>query len=218
MDGPNDWTTPQPTLSFPSCLLFLPHHHLLSYPLFPYPSYPSFCSFCFSGNFYTHRITSLSLVLVILLRRLILQANITHGRVRYHVLPDRCPGDLVVPAGDVGVLITPLFVQHELEPARQQRNGEEVGKGEAIADEEGAAVGQVDLEELGRLERALARVLDALFVVGDPVGQRPEPAADLGQDLVVGVRHEAQDRGEFLVVAAQERGVFVLFGDCYSMR
>ena len=117
------------------------------------------------------------------------------------------------PTGDVGVLGAPLRVPEELEAAGDDAGGEEIGEGEALADEVGVDE-EVVLEDLDGGLGGLDGLVDALLVVGVTADQRTERGAKDREDLGVGEGHPAEDAGVVLLGLAEESGLLVLGGDC----
>lgn len=130
-----------------------------------------------------------------------------------NVRVDGLVGDGLEPAGGVGVAAAPLLVEEELETAGDEAGSEDIGEGEALADEVGVDE-EVVLEGLDGLEGGLLAVLDVLLVVRVTADEGAEPSTESGEDLGVGVGHPSQDGGVVLLGLAEESGLLVLGGDC----
>lgn len=146
-------------------------------------------------------------------RRLVLKSLLGEDGVLDDSLVDVLADDSVEPTGDVGVVGAPLRVPEELEAARDNAGGEEIGKGEALADEVSVDE-EVVLEDLDVGSGSLEVVVDALLVVGVTADQRTERGAEGREDLGVGEGHPAEDAGVVLLGLAKKGGLLVLGGDC----
>ena len=106
----------------------------------------------------------LLLLLVLVLRAsrgLVLKSLLGEDGVLNNSLVDVLADDGVEPTGDVGVVGAPLGVPEELETAGGNAGGEDVGKGDALADEVGVDE-EVVLEDLDVGLGGLEGVVDAL--------------------------------------------------------
>lgn len=90
--------------------------------------------------------------------------------------------DSRVPTGDVGVLLAPLLVEEELEATGHDGGGEQVGKGDALANQVGVVL-QVLLNGSNGLSGQLGSVVDVLLVVGVTADQGAVPLAESRQNL-----------------------------------
>ena len=122
----------------------------------------------------------------------------------------------LVPTVDVGVLRAPLLVEEELVTTLDDGGSEEIGEGEALADEVGVDE-EVVVEDSDVVGGALLAVVDVLLVVCVPADQRAEPASESWEDLSVGEGHPAEDGGVVLLGLAEEGGLLVLGGDCSKL-
>lgn len=107
---------------------------------------------------------------------------------------DRLVVDSLVPTGDVGELGAPGLVEEELEAAGNDASGEEIGKGDALANKEGVVL-EVGLSNGDGLEGSRLSVLNSLLVVGGLAKERAVPGTEVGEDLRVEEREPLQDRG-----------------------
>ena len=156
----------------------------------------------------------LLLLLVLRARRgLVLEGLLGEDGVLDNGRVDVLGNDGSEPTGDVGVLGAPLRVPEELEAAGDDAGGEEIGEGEALADEVGVDE-EVVLEDLDGGLGGLDGLVDALLVVGVTADQRTERGAKDREDLGVGEGHPAEDAGVVLLGLAEESGLLVLGGDC----
>jgi hypothetical protein len=156
----------------------------------------------------------LLLLLVLRARRgLVLEGLLGEDGVLDNGGVDVLGNDGAEPTGDVGVLAAPLGVPEELEAAGDNAGGEEVGEGEALADEVGVDE-EVVLEDLDGGLGGLEGLVDALLVVGVTADQGTERGAKDREDLGVGEGHPAEDAGVVLLGLAEEGGLLVLGGDC----
>jgi hypothetical protein len=122
------------------------------------------------------RLLLLLLLLVLVLRAswgLVLKSLLGEDGVLDDSLVDVLANDSVEPTGDVGVVGAPLGVPEELETAGDNTSDEEIGKGEALADEVSVDE-EVVLEDLGVSLGGLEVVVNALLVVGVTADQRTE--------------------------------------------
>lgn len=138
--------------------------------------------------------------------------------------------DSGVPPGDVGVLGAPLGVEEELEATGDDASGEEVGQGDALANEVGVVL-EVLLNGSKGLRGSLGSVVDGLLVVGVTADQRAVPLAHVGEDLGlyhfkvselndfeersdiethVEVAHPLQNGGVVLLGLAEQSGLLIL--------
>lgn len=90
--------------------------------------------------------------------------------------------DSGVPPGDVGVLLAPLLVEEELETTGNDTSGEQVGKGDALANQVGVVL-EVLLNGSKNLGGGLGGIVNVLLVVGVTADQRAVPLAEAGQNL-----------------------------------
>jgi hypothetical protein len=158
----------------------------------------------------------LLLLLVVVLRarrRLVLEGLLGEDDVLDNGGVDVLGNDGSEPTGDVGVLGAPLGVPEELEAAGDNAGGEEIGKGEALADEVGVDE-EVVLEDLDGGLGGLEGLVDVLLVVGVTADQGTESGTKDREDLSVGEGHPAEDAGVVLLGLAEEGGLLVLGGDC----
>ena len=107
---------------------------------------------------------------------------------------DRLVVDSLVPTGDVGELGAPGLVEEELEAAGDDASGEEIGKGDALANKEGVVL-EVGLSNGDGLEGSRLSVLNSLLVVGGLAKERAVPGTEVGEDLGVEEREPLQDGG-----------------------
>lgn len=105
---------------------------------------------------------------------------------------------------------------HELETANEGRGDEDIGKGEAVANEEG--LGGEDLLEVISLgkEGGLGRV-DLALVVGDGADEGAEPGGEAGEEGAVGPVHPLLDGGGILLGGSEETSL-VLASEVLSWR
>lgn len=156
----------------------------------------------------------LLLLLVLRARRgLVVESLLGEDGVLDNGRVDVLGNDGAEPTGDVGVLGAPLGVPEELEAAGDDAGDEEVGKGEALADEVGVDK-EVVLKDLDVGLGGLEVLIDALLVVGVTADQGTERGAKGREDLGVGEGHPAEDAGVVLLGLAEESGLLVLGGDC----
>lgn len=159
----------------------------------------------------------LLLLLLLVLRAswgLVLKSLLGEDGLLNNSLVDVLVDDSVEPTGDVGVAAAPLGVPEELEAAGDDAGGEDVGKGDTLADEVGVDE-EVVLEDLDVGGGGLEVVIDVLLVVGVTTDQRAERATESGEDLGVGKGHPAEDAGVVLLGLAKKGGLLVLGGDCW---
>jgi hypothetical protein len=90
--------------------------------------------------------------------------------------------DGLVPPSNVGVLLAPLLVKEELEPAGDGADGEQVRQRDALANEVGVVL-EVLLNGSDSLGGLLGSVIDGLLVVWITADQRAVPFAQGGEDL-----------------------------------
>jgi len=102
--------------------------------------------------------------------------------------------DGLEPAGYVGVLLSPLLAEEELEATGNDSGSEEVSEGDALANEVGV-VEEVLLDNGDSPKSLLGRLLNGLLVVGVLANEGSEPATDRRKDLGVEEREPLQDRG-----------------------
>lgn len=162
------------------------------------------------------RLLLLLLLLVLVLRAsrgLVLKSLLGEDGLLDNSLVDVLVDDSVEPTGDVGVVGAPLRVPEELEAAGGNAGGEDIGKGDALADEVGVDE-EVVLENLDVGLGGLEGVVDALLVVGVTADQGTERGTKAREEVRVGEGHPAEDAGVVLLGLAKKGGLLVLGGDC----
>ena len=115
-------------------------------------------------------------------RGLVLKSLLGEDGVLNNSLVDVLADDGVEPTGDVGVVGAPLGVPEELETAGGNAGGEDVGKGDALADEVGVDE-EVVLEDLDGGLGGLEGLVDVLLVVGVTADQGTESGTKDREDL-----------------------------------
>jgi hypothetical protein len=145
----------------------------------------------------------------LLLRRGVLDGLLDKDGLINNSLPDGLVDSGLIPTSDVGVLATPLLVEHILETARDLRGKGEISQSQALTHKPGVDK-KVVLENSKSLGCGSLCVFNVLLVVGVFADQRTEPATESGQNFRVRVRHPANNLRIVLLGLAQEGRFFVL--------
>ena len=129
-----------------------------------------------------------------------------------YIAVDWLISDRLVPSRNARVVGTPFLIEEELEAAGDDRGCEEIGEGEAVANQVGIDK-EVVFHDLEAVLRCLHAIFDVLLVVRVAADEWAEPACEFREEFLVGEREPAKDRGIVLLRLAEEGGLFVLGGD-----
>lgn len=122
----------------------------------------------------------------------VLDRLLDEDRIRYNGFPGRLVHDCLVPTSSVRVAGAPFLVENVLEAACHDASREVVRKGDSLANEEGVDE-KVLLVGIDGFESCLLMILNGLLVVRVTADEGAEPASNLGQDLMVGIREPAKN-------------------------
>ena len=132
----------------------------------------------------------------------VLEYLVAQDDLRARTRVDGLMGDGLEPARRVGVRAAPLLVQDVLERALVDARREQVGQGQALADQESVDQ-KVLLDHIGRLVELLEGFLARALVVLDAAQWAEEVAACRGENFRVDEGHPAQDGGIVLLRFAE---------------
>lgn len=118
------------------------------------------------------------------------------------------------PTSNVGIGLSPSLVVEVLEATSDDTSSEEIGKGDALANEVG--VGQeMLLDNIDSPSGKLGRLIDVLLVVRDLAQKRAVPAGEAGKDLLVEEGEPLQD-GSVTTLVSSMKLLNALSGNTYS--
>ena len=153
--------------------------------------------------------SSLLLGLLLLLGRSVLDGLVNEDRVLNNGLEGGLINDGLVPPGNGGVVSADLLVNDGSEGTGEERSGEKIGEGDALANEVGVG-SEVSVEDTELLQGSLRSVLNVLLVVRVEAKEGAEPRAEANKELRVGERQPAEDGSIVLLGLAEEGGLLVL--------
>jgi hypothetical protein len=146
----------------------------------------------------------------------ILDSFLNHDRFLNNSSPDWLGSDRFVPSSGVWVRFPPLLVQNILETSGDERRGEQISKGNALANKVSVDE-EVLFEGMNGFLGGFGMIVDTLLVVRVSSNQWPEPTSELRKDLCIGIRHPAKDGDIVLLRLAEESGLLILGCDCPTM-
>jgi hypothetical protein len=167
---------------------------------------------CLRLRFLLLRLLLLGLLLLVALGSHVLDSLFNEFELANNGGVDGLVVDCRVPTGDVGVLLAPLLLEEELESTREDASCEEIGKGDAVANEESVDE-EVLLEHIYSLESFLASIVDVLLVVWVTASEGTEPRPDGREDLLIGKGHPSDYRCVILLGLAEKARLLILRGD-----